>query len=171
MPNTTNLSAAQKRKVSRQRSKIKAAALEHVRNNLFNNLTGEMQYEVIESINAIVSDYNSAIESAVEELDYHVLAALEKVIEKYGYDVVVTANESACDFDSPAVAHVADLVGELHSNNSDLGSVNIDGIDADDLQKCVAVLVEAGYVDQFGEVCFPEWEEESVNNCKGEGNA
>jgi hypothetical protein len=171
MPDTTTLSMAQKRKASRQRSKIKAAAIEQARHNLFNNLTDETQCEVIESLNDIVSDYNSVLENAVEEADYQVLAALEEVIEKYGYDVVVTASESACDFDSPAVPGVADLMIELHSSNPGLGLVNIGEIDADVLQKSVAALVEAGYIDQYGQVCFPEWEEKSIKNCKGEGNA
>jgi len=171
MPDTTNFTSAQKRKASRQRSKIKAAALEQARHNLLNNLSEETQCEVIDSINDIVSDYNSAIESAVEEADYQALTALEDVIEKYGFDIVVAANESACDFDSPAIARVADLVADLRSNNPDLGFVNLGGIDAVELEKGVAILTEAGYIDKHGQVCFPEWEEESINNCKGEGNA
>src|SRR6266536_1733752 len=84
---------AEKAKASRLRRKIKLAALEQVRDNLFyyGSLSQEHQEQVSEQFQGIINDYESGMEAAEEDLLADVEASIRDVVQTCGYDVALAA--------------------------------------------------------------------------------
>jgi hypothetical protein len=112
-------------KASRLRRKIKLAALDQVRDNLFyyGSLSEEQQEQISEQFKGIITEYESGMEAAEESLLADVDASIRDVVQNYGYDVALAAiGDNAFSF----VAYNPDL-RKMVDENLEFGYQNITG--------------------------------------------
>ena len=147
---------AEKAKASRLRRKIKLAALERVRNNLFHHgsLSEEQQEQISENLQDIIAGYGSdmgaAEEAALEEAD----GRIKDFVQTYGYDVALAAVG-----DNPFEYVNLDL-RKMVDENSEFGYQNITGQTQEEVNQMADALAATATVDEWGNVQFPEGEDE-----------
>jgi hypothetical protein len=146
-------------KASRLRRKIKLAALEQVRNNLFHHgsLSEEQQEQISENFQDIIAGYGSdmgaAEEAALEEAD----GRIKDFVQTYGYDVALAAvGDNAFEYVNLDLRKMVD-------ENSEFGYQNITGQTQEEVMQMADLLAATATVDEWGNVQFPEAEDSEDN--------
>jgi len=143
---------AEKAKASRLKRKIKLAALEQVRNNLFHHgsLTEQQQEEISENFQDIIAGYGSAMgaaeEAALEEAD----GRIKDFVQTYGYDVALAA------VGDNAFHYVNLDLRKMVDENSEFGYQNISGQTQEEVNQMADALAATATVNEWGHVVFPE---------------
>jgi hypothetical protein len=148
---------AERAKASRLKRKIKLAALEQVRDNLFyyGSLSEEQQEQISEQFQGIITEYESGMEAAEEALLADVDASIRDVVQTYGYDVALAA---IGDHGFSFVAYNPDL-RKMVDENSEFGYQNITGQTQEEVMQMADSLAATATVDEWGNVQFPEDED------------
>ncbi len=155
MSDTTKAEKAEKAKATRLKRKIKLAALEQVRDNLFyysGSLSEEQQEQISEEFQGIITDYESNMETAEEAALEEADSRIKDVVQTFGFDVALAA---IGDHGFSFVAYNPDL-RKMVDENSEFGYQNITGHTQDDVLFMADSLAATATVDEWGEVEFPE---------------
>jgi hypothetical protein len=145
---------AEKAKASRLKRKVKLAALEQVRDNLFyyGSLSEEQQEQIGEHFQDIITGYESDVEAAEEAALEEADGRIKDFVQTYGYDVAVVAiGDHGFSF-APYNPDLRKMVDE----QSEFGYQNITGHTQDDVMAMADSLAATATVNEWGRVVFPE---------------